>query len=661
MVLPGYNVSEPIELAYKLYEIVESLRSAPESAKAFISKTNSFKGNLDELERVLESELPSQPGQDHLRATVRECQACIKRCEEYSEGFPKLTKDGKGKADGVGQAARWTFQEKKVNRLREEIDTRMSSIGLTLAIKTYDRTSQGSFSAPSGLMAPLRSGTSTSLPPYPSSQPDSTQAESVQYGKTPADLLPRVTKPVRKTMDTDIPDFGMEPEVSVGKEMVASPQSSPTTLWPLTEQDERSELDSKRAMRALERRRNTNNEVAISPTGLGISRAVSEGSSAASQVFTSPTMSSGRSSMTEVTTTTSRRDSVFAPESAVVEMAMEQLDGVQVSYYKERKKTSYPVSKIESCRNKQTGRRYIIISPPASSKTKLYFGTSTFCLLASPYANGVPFIAPLTERVIAHSEHPQAYGGSTTKHKVKFIEQYALRSQRLSSESRLSDASTLPSPSLTSASSATSVASTQIPESPILIANSGVPKEVSRSHEYDFEQRDDYERFQELLMGPDVRLQLQEPVHLITAKKYEKRSSQESRLQYLRLWQSGGCQTLMFFANLSSKVYREYKVENFRPVDSRSKTTIRLDVHMPGMIRQRSSSKTPIIIPMPSAQEQVKFAKNIDEDDMAELDYLSIEFSSAEGRSTFLDEARFHSSPEESTSSPFAFQSRSPP
>ena len=374
----GYNVSEPIELVYKLYEIVESLRSAPESAKAFISKTSSFKGNLDELDRVLESELPSQPDQVHLRATVRECRACIKRCEEYSESFPKLTKDGRGKIDAAGQAARWAFQEKKLTRLLEEINTRMGSIGLALAIKTYNRTSQGSFSAPSGPMAPLRSGTSISLLPYSSSQPDSTQTESVQYGKTPADLLPHVTKQERKTMERDIPGFWMEPEVRVGKGVVESPQSSPATLCSMTEQDEQSELDSRGAMKALERRRNTNNEVAISPTGLGISRAVSEGSNAASQVFTSPTMSSGRSSVTKVTTTTSRRDSIFAPESAVVEMAMEQLVGVQVSYYKGNEKTKYPVSKIESCRNKQTGRRYIIISPPASSKTKLYFGTSTF-------------------------------------------------------------------------------------------------------------------------------------------------------------------------------------------------------------------------------------------------------------------------------------------
>ena len=138
MVLPGWNVSEPIDLAYKLYKVVESLRSAPESAKAFVSKINNFSSNLEHLQRILEKDTASHSTKDfdHLRATVLECQACVKRCEEYSEGFGKLTKDGRKKLDAAGQAARWTLQEKRVARLREEIDTQMSSISLTLTIQS---------------------------------------------------------------------------------------------------------------------------------------------------------------------------------------------------------------------------------------------------------------------------------------------------------------------------------------------------------------------------------------------------------------------------------------------------------------------------------------------------------------------------------------------
>ena len=138
MVLPGWNVSEPIDLAHRLYQVVEALRSAPDSAKAFVSKINNFSANLRELQNILESDTPSHSAQDleHLRATVIECQACVKRCEEFSEGFGKLTTDGKGKIYIASQAARWTLQEKKVARLKEEIDGLINGLGLTLLVKT---------------------------------------------------------------------------------------------------------------------------------------------------------------------------------------------------------------------------------------------------------------------------------------------------------------------------------------------------------------------------------------------------------------------------------------------------------------------------------------------------------------------------------------------
>ena len=210
-------------------------------------------------------------------------------------------------------------------------------------------------------------------------------------------------------------------------------------------------------------------------------------------------------------------------------------------------------------------------------------------------------------------------------------------------------------------SSAASVTSSS-QGSPILTTNSGVLKEESRRQEYDFASKEDYRRFQELLMGPNVSLQFQVPFQSITAKKYEERKpSKESQLQYLRLWQSNGRQTLMFFANLSSNKYREYTTENFRPVESKSKTTIRLDVHLPGTVRRRSGSQSPLVIAKPSTQEQTQLNQNINGDDMTDLNYLLVEFGSAKDRAAFLHEAKFHASAQGPTASPSASFSRSPP
>ena len=158
-----------------------------------------------------------------------------------------------------------------------------------------------------------------------------------------------------------------------------SPQVSPNTLRPLTEEAGSSGSKWEGDMKTSEQCLNTIDKTAVSPCGLGISGAMSESSSPGSQVLTDPTISSRRTSTTGTTSSASRRDSILSLDSAVLEMIMENLNGVQVSYYKEKSRLSYPVSTIESFRNKQTARRYIIISPPTSFNIKLFFGAINTC------------------------------------------------------------------------------------------------------------------------------------------------------------------------------------------------------------------------------------------------------------------------------------------
>lgn len=139
MVLPGWNVSEPIDLAFKLYKVIESLKSAPEEAKAFVSKINNFRRSLSELQKTIENDIATRSSAqdlDHLRETIVECQDCVKRCEEFGERFGNITRDGAASLKGAREATLFVWQDKKVARLRNEIDGQMNSIGLSLMIKT---------------------------------------------------------------------------------------------------------------------------------------------------------------------------------------------------------------------------------------------------------------------------------------------------------------------------------------------------------------------------------------------------------------------------------------------------------------------------------------------------------------------------------------------
>ena len=138
MIPPGWNVTEPISLAASLCKVVQSLRAAPEDAKAFTAHIEKFNYLLEELQRVIDESLALDPNKDHhhLRSTLADCKRCVQDCREFQESFPKLRNDDSKGIGNAGQLARWVWSEKLVDRLRHDIDRQMSSIGLCLNITT---------------------------------------------------------------------------------------------------------------------------------------------------------------------------------------------------------------------------------------------------------------------------------------------------------------------------------------------------------------------------------------------------------------------------------------------------------------------------------------------------------------------------------------------
>jgi len=139
MVLPGWNVSEPIQLAFKLGDVIKALKDAPDEAKAFLKKVNGFNRSLQSLQPVLKNHAQSSFSTqdfDNLQATLVDCQECVARCEQFSKSFKDLTGDGKGAMASAGQRVRLVWQEKKVAKLAAEIDDQMLAIQFCLTIRT---------------------------------------------------------------------------------------------------------------------------------------------------------------------------------------------------------------------------------------------------------------------------------------------------------------------------------------------------------------------------------------------------------------------------------------------------------------------------------------------------------------------------------------------
>ena len=64
-------------------------------------------------------------------------------------------------------------------------------------------------------------------------------------------------------------------------------------------------------------------------------------------------------------------------------------------------------------------------------------------------------------------------------------------------------------------------------------------------------------------------------------------------------------------------------------MDTKSKTVVKLVAHIPGMIRRGSKSKSPILYA--EQVPEVGLVGGTDFEDLKGLDYMSIEFSHAEG------------------------------
>ena len=368
MVLPGWNVSEPVQLTIKLYKVIEALKNAPGEAKAFISKLDDFRCSLEALQQTMEGDVETRfPSQDldHLRVTLSNCQGCVKRCEEFSKQFRTLTRDGNGPFTSAGPRLWLVWHEKKADKLAAEIDSQVNKITFSLLIKfrsvfisrfpvkamrfsvltvnSHDGQSRRGSAAASpgtGFTSPSRTGTAGSLPPY-SSSPSSlrpSQNTSNQRAKTPPDWLGLNNDPQKEMKPgTDLTSgkfkFLLGEDEGENKAF-QSPESSPRAkrcskaLPDLPERDED-------VLGASVSRPGTGTEVAAgSPESLKLFGSPPESSRRDSRNTNSlpshSTKGSRRSSVAVTTSLDSRPGTTVGLGPAVLEAAMDNLHGVRV-------------------------------------------------------------------------------------------------------------------------------------------------------------------------------------------------------------------------------------------------------------------------------------------------------------------------------------------
>ena len=138
MMTLGWNVSEPIQLVIKLCVLVDSLKNAPDDAKAFESEVTGFRRLLEQLDSALNQtdfdDIPVDNFDDSLRQILESCQDCVRRCEVFGQQYQGLLAQNGKTVKGARDATKWLWEDKKVTRLKAEINTQARNLQTCLAI-----------------------------------------------------------------------------------------------------------------------------------------------------------------------------------------------------------------------------------------------------------------------------------------------------------------------------------------------------------------------------------------------------------------------------------------------------------------------------------------------------------------------------------------------
>ncbi|MCJ1462259.1 hypothetical protein MMC07_000859 [Pseudocyphellaria aurata] len=153
MVLPGWNVTEPLQVAGKFYIFVRAYRDADEQIKNFASSVNDFCVALQALDKCLKSPHATPlDDNDPLKVASDGCQRCAESCQKFVKNFfssneldPNQPDAHAG--DGLGPKRRlnWMWKKDAATKLTHEMSQQILYISLHLNIaEREDRQRQGS-------------------------------------------------------------------------------------------------------------------------------------------------------------------------------------------------------------------------------------------------------------------------------------------------------------------------------------------------------------------------------------------------------------------------------------------------------------------------------------------------------------------------------------
>lgn len=140
MVLPGWNVSEPLQAAWKFYSFVRDYKDADDQIKRFALEVETFRTTLKALDACLENPNAAPlDDSDPLKVASDGCKDCAENCQNFVNNFFREFDAKRANAparDGVGPVDRlnWMWKKGTAANLASEIHQQVNYINLHLNI-----------------------------------------------------------------------------------------------------------------------------------------------------------------------------------------------------------------------------------------------------------------------------------------------------------------------------------------------------------------------------------------------------------------------------------------------------------------------------------------------------------------------------------------------
>lgn len=131
MIPPGWNVTEPLQVAKEFVVFVREFRGAPQEIKVFASTLDGFSGALKQLDkRLRHPDLVPAEEYDGLKSAFIDCMHCAESCQNFINQFNQDVRV----PVSAGHKLKWIWKKDQSLALERSMASKISIITMHLNV-----------------------------------------------------------------------------------------------------------------------------------------------------------------------------------------------------------------------------------------------------------------------------------------------------------------------------------------------------------------------------------------------------------------------------------------------------------------------------------------------------------------------------------------------